>query len=63
MITPIAGTVSMPFQHMFLFVNKQESGTPKMKEIAAAIKDGAKGYLKRQKLTRSIFVAVLSLAA
>jgi len=45
---------------MFLFVNKQKSGTPKMEENAAAIKDCAKAYLKRQNPTPCICVAVIA---
>jgi K(+)-stimulated pyrophosphate-energized sodium pump len=37
-------------------------GTPKMKEIAQAIQEGAKAYLSRQFRTLAIFLAVLTVA-
>ncbi len=61
-IAPIAGLTSIAFAvYMFLYVNKQESGTMKMKEIAAAIKEGATAYLKRQNITLTVFVVVMAI--
>jgi K(+)-stimulated pyrophosphate-energized sodium pump len=61
-ITPIAGFASMIVAvYYFLYVNKQESGTEKMKDIASAIKEGATAYLKRQNLTLSVFVIAMAL--
>ena len=37
-------------------------GTPKMKEIALAIQEGAKAYLSRQFRTVAVFLAVLAVA-
>jgi K(+)-stimulated pyrophosphate-energized sodium pump len=60
-IAPIAGLTSIAFAiYMFLYVNKQESGTARMEEIAAAIKEGATAYLKRQNFTLSVFVVVMA---
>jgi len=61
-IAPIAGFASMIVAvYYFLYVNKQESGTEKMKDIASAIKEGATAYLKRQNLTLSVFVITMAL--
>jgi len=60
-IAPIAGLVSIAFAvYLFLYVNKQESGNPKMQEISAAISEGATAYLKRQNITLAVFVAVMA---
>ncbi|MDH5783073.1 MAG: sodium-translocating pyrophosphatase [Candidatus Bathyarchaeota archaeon] len=60
-IAPIAGLTSIAFAiYMFLYVNKQKSGTARMEEVAAAIKEGATAYLKRQNLTLTVFVVVMA---
>ena len=60
-IVPLAGLISIAFAvYLFFYVNKQESGTPKMKEISAAISEGATAYLKRQNITLAVFVAVMA---
>lgn len=60
-IAPIAGLTSIIFAlYMFLYVNRQKSGTERMQEIAAAIKEGATAYLKRQNLTLTVFVAIMA---
>jgi K(+)-stimulated pyrophosphate-energized sodium pump len=60
-IVPLAGLISIAFAvYLFFYVNKQESGNPKMKEIAAAISEGATAYLKRQNITLAVFVAVMA---
>ncbi|MGD8401053.1 MAG: sodium/proton-translocating pyrophosphatase, partial [Bacillota bacterium] len=45
--------------YLFMFVSKQEPGNAKMQEIAAAIREGAMAYLKRQYKGVMIFFAVL----
>ena len=37
----------------------QDEGTAKMKEIAAAVQEGAAAYLSRQFKTLSVFVAIV----
>jgi K(+)-stimulated pyrophosphate-energized sodium pump len=60
-IAPIAGLTSIAFAiYMFLYVNKQKSGTARMEDIAAAIKEGATAYLRRQNLTLSVFVVIMA---
>jgi len=61
-IAPIAGLASIAFAvYLFFYVNRQDSGTPKMQEIAAAIKEGANAYLKRQYSTLAIFVVIVAI--
>jgi len=60
-VAPIAGLTSISFSvYLFMYVDKQESGTPKMEEIATAIREGANTYLKRQNLTLGVFVAIMA---
>jgi K(+)-stimulated pyrophosphate-energized sodium pump len=60
-IAPIAGLISIAFAvYLFFYVSKQESGTPRMQEISAAIKEGATVYLKRQNMTLAVFVLVMA---
>jgi len=60
-IAPIAGLISIAFAvYLFFYVNKQESGNPKMQEISAAISEGATAYLKRQNITLAVFVLVVA---
>ncbi len=62
-IAPIAGLASIAFAiYMFLYVNKQESGTTKMREIAGAIQEGANAFLKREYLYLAFFVTIMAVA-
>jgi len=47
---------------LYNYVSKQDSGTEKMKEIAAAIKEGADAFLKREYTVLAYFVAVVAVA-
>jgi len=61
-IVPVAGLASIIVAiYLYFYVKKQESGSPKMREIADAIKIGANAYLKRQYKTLAIFVGVMSI--
>jgi K(+)-stimulated pyrophosphate-energized sodium pump len=60
-IAPIAGLVSIAFAfYLYHYVNKQDAGSPRMKEISEAIKIGANAYLKRQYSTLAIFVIIVA---
>ncbi len=60
-IVPVAGLISIASAlYLFYYVSRQDSGTKKMQEISAAIKEGATAYLKRQNITLAIFVAVVA---
>jgi len=60
-VTPIAGLAAVGLAaYLYKYVASQESGTEKMREIANAIKEGAKAYLKRQNMTLAVFVLVMA---
>jgi len=61
-ITPIAGLAAVGLaSYLYKYVTSQESGTERMREIANAIKEGAKAYLRRQNMTLAVFVAVMAI--
>ncbi len=61
LIAPISGLVSIIAAiYLYFYVNRQDSGNPKMREISEAIKEGANAYLKRQYSTLAIFVIVVA---
>lgn len=60
-IAPIAAIASIVSAiYLFIYVNKQNSGTAKMREIAEAIKEGANAFLKREYMYLAVFVAVVA---
>jgi len=60
-IAPLAGLASLAFSvYLFFYVNKQDSGNPKMQEISRAIREGASAYLKRQNMTLAVFVLIMA---
>jgi len=62
LIAPIAGLISiLAAVYLYFYVSKQDSGNEKMREIASAIKEGAKAYLKRQNTTLAIFVIIVAI--
>ncbi len=61
MVAPLAALVSIVVAaYLLLYVNKQDSGTAKMREIAGAIQEGANAFLKREFLYLAVFVAVVA---
>ncbi|MCF2683274.1 sodium-translocating pyrophosphatase [Faecalicatena contorta] len=59
-IVPLLGILGLLFAaYLASKVNKQEPGTDRMKEIAAAISDGAQAFLTAEYKILIIFVAVL----
>jgi len=62
LISFITGLISIIAAFYFYFyVSKQKVGTPRMREISEAIKEGALAYLKREYKILAIFVTVLSI--
>ena len=56
LISFIAGLLSLlTATYFYFYVSRQSIGTPRMKEISEAIKEGAVAYLKRQYKTLAIF--------
>ncbi len=60
MVVPVLGVVALLFAfYLAAKVNKQEAGTDRMKEIAAAISDGAQAFLTAEYKILVVFVFVL----
>ena len=60
-IAPLSALVSILLGlYFYRYVDKQDSGTERMKEIATAIKEGADAFLKREYTALAIFVAVVA---
>ena len=58
----IAGVVSLLFAlYAAMQIMKKPEGTPKMKEIAKAIKEGSEAYLNRQLQVIAIFAVILAI--
>ncbi len=61
LIAPISALASIVVGlYFYRDVDKQDSGTDKMKEISNAIKEGASAFLNREYRTLAMFVAVVS---
>lgn len=61
-LAPMAGLISVGLAgYLYRYVLEQDSGTERMREIASAIKDGAKAYLRRQNITLIAFVFIMAL--
>jgi K(+)-stimulated pyrophosphate-energized sodium pump len=61
LIAPLSALVSIVVGFYFYsYVNKQDSGTERMKEISSAIMEGAYAFLKREYRTLAIFVGAVS---
>ena len=60
LIAPIASIISiLAGLYFYYYIDKQDSGTDKMKEIAGAIKEGSKAFLKKEYSILSVFVIVV----
>ena len=57
-----AGIVSLLFAYLkSVWINKQDVGTPKTKEIGQAIQEGAMAFLKREYQLLSLFVLCVAI--
>ncbi len=62
MIAPISGIASIIVGiYLYFHVKNQNVGTPKMKDISDAIREGAVAYLKRQYMTLAVFSAIMAI--
>lgn len=60
-LVPIAGVLALVFAYVLTNrINNTDPGTDAMKEIAAAIQEGAMAFLKRQYTTLIVFVIILA---
>lgn len=61
LIAPLSALISILVGlYFYRYVDKQDSGTKKMQEIASAIKEGANAFLKREYTTLAIFVVIVA---
>ena len=61
LIAPLSALISILVGlYFYRYVDKQDSGTKKMQEIASAIKEGASAFLKREYTTLAIFVVIVA---
>jgi K(+)-stimulated pyrophosphate-energized sodium pump len=61
-IAPITASISILVAiYLYFYINKQSSGTEKMKEIADAIQEGARAFLKVEFKYLGMFVAVMAI--
>ena len=59
-IAPIAAVISIiAGLYFYRYVDKQDPGTERMKEISLAIKEGSRAFLKREYTILAVFVAVV----
>jgi len=60
LIAPIASIISiLAGLYFYYYIDKQDSGTDKMKEIAGAIKEGSNAFLKKEYTILAVFVIVV----
>lgn len=60
-LAPAIGLVALIFAYILTVkINKADPGTDTMKEIAAAIQEGAMAFLKRQYITMAVIVVALA---
>jgi len=62
LLAPLSAIISMVVGLYFYgYVNKQDSGTERMKEISNAIKDGASAFIRREYTILAMFVTVVAI--
>lgn len=61
-LSPLAGIIGLIFAvYLVMYILKLDEGTDKMKEIAAAIQEGAMAYLNRQYKTVAVIAIILTI--
>jgi len=61
-IAPLSALVSILVGlYFYNYVNKQDSGTERMREISGAIKEGAAAFIRREYTTLAIFVIIVAI--
>jgi K(+)-stimulated pyrophosphate-energized sodium pump len=61
LIAPISALMSLLVGlYLYRYINKQDSGTKRMREISAAIKEGADAFIKREYTILAIFVLIVA---
>jgi len=63
MVAPVSALIAiLAGVYLYHYMNKQDSGTKKMQEISAAIKEGANAFLKREYTILAVFVLIVAVA-
>lgn len=61
LIAPFSSIVAILLGfYLFLYVNKKDSGTQRMREIAGAIQEGSRSFLKTEYKYLGIFIAIMA---
>jgi K(+)-stimulated pyrophosphate-energized sodium pump len=61
LIAPVAAFAAVLFSiYLYFYVNSKSSGTPKMQQIAEAIKEGSRAFLKREYTALAVFVVIMA---
>ncbi len=61
LIAPLSAVISILVGlYFYRYINNQDSGTDKMKEISNAIREGANAFIKREYTTLAMFVGVVA---
>ena len=61
-VAPISALISIIAGfYLYYYVNKQDSGTERMQEISAAIREGANAFLRREYTILLIFVFIMAI--
>ena len=61
LIAPVAAFAAVLFSvYLYFYVNSKSSGSPKMQQIAEAIKEGARAFLKREYTALAVFVVIMA---
>jgi K(+)-stimulated pyrophosphate-energized sodium pump len=62
LIAPLSALISILVGlYFYRYVNKQDSGTERMREISGAIKEGAAAFIRREYTTLAIFVVIVAI--
>ena len=60
-IAPLSSIIAISLGfYLFFYVNKKESGTKKMREIARAIQEGSRSFLKTEYKYLGIFIVIMT---
>jgi K(+)-stimulated pyrophosphate-energized sodium pump len=61
LLAPLSAVISMLVGlYFYSYVNKQDSGTERMKEISGAIREGAAAFIRREYTTLAIFAVIVA---
>jgi K(+)-stimulated pyrophosphate-energized sodium pump len=62
LLAPFSSIIAILFGfYLFLYINKKDSGTRKMREIAEAIQEGSRAFLKTEYRYLGIFIAIMAI--